>query len=80
MVKNLPASAGEVSSIPESERFPGVRNGNPLQCSCLKNSMNGGAWWATSAWGHKEADRTEHTCTDTQTMRPTDYGMPALKR
>ena len=30
-------------SIPGSERYPG----NPLQYSCLENSMNRGAWWAT---------------------------------
>ena len=24
----------------------GEGNGNPLQCSCLENSRNGGAWWA----------------------------------
>ena len=32
-VKNLPADAGDVSSIPESGRSPGVGNGNPLQYS-----------------------------------------------
>ena len=36
-------------------RFPEVGNGNPLQYSCLKNSMGRGAWWA-SPWGHKESD------------------------
>ena len=42
MVKNLPASAGDTrdaGSIPESGRFPGEGNGNPLQCSCLGNSL-----------------------------------------
>ena len=24
----------------------GEGNGNPLQCSCLENPRNGGAWWA----------------------------------
>ena len=43
MVKNLSASAGDVGSIPELERSPGEGNGNPLQYSCLKNSMNRGA-------------------------------------
>ena len=33
-------------------------NGNPLQYSCLENSMDGGPWWA-SPWGHKELDMTE---------------------
>ena len=30
--------------IPGSRRCPGERNGNPLQYSCLENSMDGGAW------------------------------------
>ena len=41
VVKNLPASAGDIGdrdSIPVSERFPGVGNGNPLQYSSLENS------------------------------------------
>ena len=33
--------------IPGSERSPGEGNGNPLQYSCLKNSMDREAWWAT---------------------------------
>ena len=34
--------------IPGSGRSPGDgENGNPLQYSCLENSMEGGAWWAT---------------------------------
>ena len=31
----------------ETPRFPGEGNGNPLQYSCLENSMDGRAWWAT---------------------------------
>ena len=46
VVKNLPAKAGNVSSIPGSGRYPGGENGNPLQDSCLENSVNRGAWWA----------------------------------
>ena len=49
-VNNLPDSAGymrEVGSIPGLEKTPGVRNGNLLQHSCLENSMDRGAWWAT---------------------------------
>ena len=46
MVKNLLANAGEVGSIPGSRRSPGEGNGNPLQYSCLENSMDRGAWWA----------------------------------
>ena len=46
IVKNLPINAGEtgdVGSIPRSGRSPGKGNGNPLQCSCLENSMDRGA-------------------------------------
>ena len=37
MVKNPPANAGDVVSIPGSERSPGGRHGNPLQYSFLEN-------------------------------------------
>ena len=46
-VKNLPANAGDVGSIPGSESSPGEGNGNLLQNSCLENPMYRGAWWAT---------------------------------
>ena len=49
VVKNLPANAGDArdaGSIPRSRRFPGERNGNPLQYSCLENPMDRGAYWA----------------------------------
>ena len=49
-VENLPANAGDTGDAGSSlgsGRFPGVRNGNPLQYSCLENSMDRGAWWAT---------------------------------
>ena len=45
-VKNLPANAGGAGLIPGSERSTGEENGNPLQYSCLNNSMDRGAWWA----------------------------------
>ena len=40
-------SGGDPGSIPGLGRSPGEGNGNPLQYSCLKNSMDRGAWWAT---------------------------------
>ena len=46
-VKKLSASAGDLGSIPGSERSPGEGNGNTLQYSCLENPMDGGAWQAT---------------------------------
>ena len=42
-VKNLLA----LQEIPGSGRSSGEGNGNPLQYSCLENSMDRGAWWAT---------------------------------
>ena len=50
VLKNPPANAGDArdtGSIPELGRSLGVRNGNPLQYSCLKNSMDRGDWQAT---------------------------------
>ena len=41
------AKAGDLGLIPGSGRSPGEGNGNPLQYSCLENTMDGGAWWAT---------------------------------
>ena len=38
---------GDAGSIPGLGGSPGVRNGNPLQYSCLENPMDGGAWWTT---------------------------------
>ena len=49
MVKNPPVNAGDArgaGSIPGSGRSPRKGNGNPLQYSCLGNSMDRGAWWA----------------------------------
>ena len=43
MVKNSPANAGEPGSITGSGISLGEKNGNPLQYSCLENSMNRGA-------------------------------------
>ena len=47
VLKNPPVNAGDAGSIPGSERSPGIGSGNPLQYSCLGNSMGRGAWWAT---------------------------------
>ena len=66
VVKNLPANAGEsrdTGSIPESGRSLGVGNGNPLQYSCLENSMDRGAWRATV-----------HGVTESQTQLSSRHG------
>ena len=49
-VKNPPGNVGDIrdaDSIPASGRSPQEGNGNPLQYSCLENSIDRGAWWAT---------------------------------
>ena len=49
-VKNLPANAGDrrdMGSIPGSGRSAGGGHGNPLQCSCLGNPADRGAWQPT---------------------------------
>ena len=47
MVKNPLANAGDLGSIPGWGRSPGGGNGNPLQYSCLENSVDRGTWEAT---------------------------------
>ena len=53
--KESACNAGDPGSIPGLGRSPGEGNGNPLQYSCLKNSVDRGY----SQWGHKELDMTE---------------------
>ena len=47
VVKNLPANAGHMASIPGSGITPREGNGNQLQYSCLRNPMDRAAWQAT---------------------------------
>ena len=47
MVKNPPVNVGDRSSISRSGRLPREGHGNPLQYSCLENSMDRGDWQAT---------------------------------
>ena len=50
VVKNTPANAGDIKdagSITGLRRSPGEGHSNPLQYSCLENSIDGGAWQAT---------------------------------
>ena len=60
VVKNLPANAGDVGSIPGLGRPPGGGNGTLLQYSCLENTMDRGAWQAICMGS--QTDRTEHRC------------------
>ena len=45
--KESACGEGHLSLIPGLGRSPGEGNGNPLQCSCLKNPMDRGPWQAT---------------------------------
>ena len=45
----------------ESVHILGGRNGNPLQDSCLENSMDRGAWWATVHGIAKKSHTNEET-------------------
>ena len=60
-------NAGDLTSIPELGRSPGEGNVNPLQYSCLENSMDRGVWWATV-----------HVVTKSQTQL-SDQHTPSLK-
>ena len=44
--KEAACNSGDPGLIPGSGRFPGEGDGNPLQYSCLENSMVRGAWQA----------------------------------
>ena len=50
---HLLANAGDPGSTPRLGRSPGEGNSNPLQYSCLRNSMDRRSWQATVHWGHK---------------------------
>ena len=71
VVKNLPASAGEIRDtclILGSVRLPGGGHGSPLQCSCLENPMDRGAWRARA-----------HGVTQHQTQLKRCSTLPALE-
>ena len=66
--KNPPANTGDARDlglIPVLGKYPGVGNGNPLQCSCLENPVDRGAWWATVHWvaetGTQLSDWAQHS-------------------
>ena len=62
-LKDFSASAGDTRDmglISGLERSPGGGNDYPLQYSCLENSMDRGAWWAT-VYRVTESDMTEAT-------------------
>ena len=49
--KEFACNTGDLASIPGLGRSPGEKNGNPLQHSCLQNSMDRGVWWAIYSMG-----------------------------
>ena len=53
VVKNLPSNAGDMTSIPGSQKSPGEGNGKPLQYSCLGNPMDIRSLVGYSPWDHK---------------------------
>ena len=67
MTKNLLVNAGDVDLISGSGKFPGERNGNPLQYSCLGNPTDREAWRATVHRVAKDSDTTYrlNNCTTT---------------
>ena len=44
--KESACNVGDLDSVTGPGRSPEAGNGNPLQCSCLENPRDGGAWWA----------------------------------
>ena len=63
VVKNLPDIAGDVGLIPESRRYLGRGNGNPLHVFLPGKSHGRKSLVDYSPWGHKESDVTEHGST-----------------
>ena len=61
--KNSLANAGDARDaglIPGLGRSPGEGNSNPLQYSCMENSMDKGAWWATTLGSHRVGHEHHH--------------------
>ena len=62
MVKNPLANARDAGSIPGSGRSPGGGHGNPLQYSCLENSMDRGAWQASVHGSQRVTEQLSLSC------------------
>ena len=69
VVKNTPASAEDVGSIPGSGRSCGGGHGNPLQYSCLENPMDRGGWWTTDHRVTKSRTQLKRLSMHTHTQR-----------
>ena len=57
--KEFACNAGDPGSVSGLERSSGKENGNLLQYSCLKKSMDGGTWWQATVHVITELDTTE---------------------
>ena len=69
MVKNPPANAGDMSSIPGRERAPEGGNGNPLQHSCWSSPVAREVWQAT-VHAVAESDTAEQLSVQTYSQAP----------
>ena len=61
-------SVGDPGSIPGLGKSPGEGNGNPLQYSCLEDSMDRGAWWAVVHGIAKSQARLKRLSTHARTF------------
>ena len=79
MVKRLPATAGDARDVglsPGSGRPPGGGKGGPLQCSCLENPVDRGAWPATA---HGVAESRAQPSTRARMARQGERGVLLFK-
>ena len=76
--KESACNAGDLGSISGSGRFPGEGNGYPLECSCLENPMDRGAWQAP--WGHQGLDTTERLMHTLRIQNPKLTEAPAVMK
>ena len=60
-VKNSPANAGDVSSIPGSGKSSGEGNHGPLQYPCLENPIDKKAWWVNRPWSNERVGHDRAT-------------------
>ena len=70
MVKNPPANARDLASIPGLGRSPGEGHGDPLQYSSLENPMDRGAWWAIVRGFAKRVKHNLVTKQQERTLKP----------
>ena len=81
VIKNLPASAGDIDSIPESGRSPGGEHGNPLQYPFLENPTGRGAWRASTHEVEKSQARlsTERRKEESRSEKFSTWGKTNLR-